>query len=71
MAAILSQAVAAAAVEQQILAAIWSIVGVSWNSAWWISSQDTGQVTLQFATAAPALGGTVYYTADFQIRSAV
>jgi len=70
MAAVLSQAVSAAAVQQQILAEVWSIVGVSWPSAWWISSQDAGQVTLQFAVPAPPLGGTVYYTAAFQIRAA-
>jgi len=55
------QAVAAAAVQQQIIAAVWSIVGLSWNSAWWISSQDISQVTLQFSVPAPAAGGTVYY----------
>lgn len=70
MAAILSQAVAAAAVQQKIVANVWSIVGLSWNSAWWIDSQDAGQTTLDFSVPAPALGGTVYYTADFQIRAA-
>lgn len=57
----IQQAVAAAAVQQQIIAAVWSIVGLSWNSAFWISSQDAAQVTLQFAVPAPAAGGTVYY----------
>lgn len=70
MAAVLSQAVAAAAVQQQILANVWSIVGLSWNSAWWIQSTDGGQTTLNFSVPAPPLGGTVYYTADFQIRAA-
>lgn len=58
----IQQAVAAAAVQQQIVAAVWSIVGLSWNSAWWIQSQDSTQVTLQFAVPAPAAGGTAYYT---------
>lgn len=70
MAAILSQAVAAAAVQQQIIGSVWSIVGLSWNSAWWIDSAGSGQTTLNFSVPAPALGGTVYYTADFQIRAA-
>jgi len=70
MAAILSQAVAAGAVQQQIVANVWSIVGLSWNSAWWIQSTDSGQTTLNFAVPAPAVAGTVYYTADFQIRAA-
>ena len=63
MAAILSQAVPAAAVAQQIVAAVWSIVGISWPATWFITSQDAGQVTLGFTVPAPAAGGTVYYTA--------
>lgn len=70
MAAVLSQAVVAAAVTQQILGSLWSIVGTSWNTSWWVSSQDPTQVTLTFGTPAPAVGGTVYYTADFQIQPA-
>ncbi len=70
MATILRQAVPAAAVQQQIVAAVWSIVGLSWNSTWWIQTADNGQTTLQFSVPAPALGGTVYYTAAFQIRAA-
>lgn len=63
MPAILSQAVAAGAVQQQVIAAVWSILGVSWPATWFITSQDPTQVTLGFTVPAPAAGGTVYYTA--------
>ena len=58
----LTQAVAAGAVQQQIVAAVWSIVGVSWPSTWFITSQDASQVTLGFTVPAPVGGGNVYYT---------
>lgn len=70
MATTLIQAVAAGAIQQQLVAAVWSIVGLSWNAAWWIQSADGGQTTLNFSVPAPAPGGIVYYTADFQIRAA-
>jgi len=58
----LAQAVPAAAVQQQIVANVWSIVGVSWPASWFITSQDITQVTVGFTVPAPAGGGTVYYT---------